>query len=377
MTYRVIQWATGGVGSWSLRQIIDHPDLELAGCLVFSEEKAGQDAGALCGRGHTNVVATTSKEEIYASEADVVLWCPRLPDDDDVIRLLRSGKNVITPLSYFSPMIEGAELMARLEEAAHLGGATLFAAGIDPGFVCDRVPAVLTGICSEVAQIRMEEVFDCSRHPLAEMMFDLLGFGKGPEDVHLRTPGGVYFSQRLFPAVLEKLARALGRRLDAIHRGEVQFAYATKDFEIDAGRVRAGTIAGLAFEYTGIVDGRPFLTQRWVHHVGQHHGALPAGWRTAPEPQTLGRPAVQDGGYPVYEIVLEIDGRPSIHNRSYITDQDDPVWQGTANALIRVIPEVCAAAPGWLEEHVFGAWRPRLHRVPRTTTWSRSSTISR
>jgi hypothetical protein len=28
MTYRVVQWGTGAIGSWSLRQIIDHPENE-------------------------------------------------------------------------------------------------------------------------------------------------------------------------------------------------------------------------------------------------------------------------------------------------------------------------------------------------------------
>jgi hypothetical protein len=30
MTIRVVQWATGAVGSAQLQQVIDHPDLELA-----------------------------------------------------------------------------------------------------------------------------------------------------------------------------------------------------------------------------------------------------------------------------------------------------------------------------------------------------------
>ena len=44
MTYRVIQWGTGAVGSCSLRQIIDHPELELAGVWVSGPGKAGKDA---------------------------------------------------------------------------------------------------------------------------------------------------------------------------------------------------------------------------------------------------------------------------------------------------------------------------------------------
>ena len=45
MKMRVIQWATGPVGAAQLREIIDAPDLELAGVFVYSPEKVGVDAG--------------------------------------------------------------------------------------------------------------------------------------------------------------------------------------------------------------------------------------------------------------------------------------------------------------------------------------------
>jgi hypothetical protein len=113
---------------------------------------------------------------------------PQLPEDDDVIALPRSGKDVITPLSYFAPAVEGAELMARIESVCHEGSSTLHGAGIDPGFGCDWVPAVLTGVCAEVERIDMVEVFDCSKHPLADMMFNLLGFANCPEVIHPSSP---------------------------------------------------------------------------------------------------------------------------------------------------------------------------------------------
>ena len=45
MTYRVIQWATGNVGRAAIEGVLDHPDLELAGCWVHGEAKDGQDVG--------------------------------------------------------------------------------------------------------------------------------------------------------------------------------------------------------------------------------------------------------------------------------------------------------------------------------------------
>lgn len=89
MPYKVVQWATGGVGIWSLRKIIDHPDLELVGVLVYSADKEGMDAGDLCGRPKTGIRATRSREAILALDADVVIHTPKLPDDDDVVALLR------------------------------------------------------------------------------------------------------------------------------------------------------------------------------------------------------------------------------------------------------------------------------------------------
>ena len=50
MSYKVIQWATGGVGRAALECILDHPELELVGCWVHSTEKHGVDAGVLAGR---------------------------------------------------------------------------------------------------------------------------------------------------------------------------------------------------------------------------------------------------------------------------------------------------------------------------------------
>ena len=55
--YRVIQWATGVVGSAALRGILRHPKLELAGVKVYSDDKAGRDAGELVGLDKTGVLA--------------------------------------------------------------------------------------------------------------------------------------------------------------------------------------------------------------------------------------------------------------------------------------------------------------------------------
>ena len=64
--YKVVQWATGNIGTRALRAVIEHPDLALAGLYVHSPEKVGTDAGELCGLGPTGVLATGDIDEIVA-----------------------------------------------------------------------------------------------------------------------------------------------------------------------------------------------------------------------------------------------------------------------------------------------------------------------
>src|SRR5689334_16307015 len=109
MPLRVVQWATGGVGKAAIEGILRHPDLELVGCWVHSADKHGRDVGDIIGTAPIGVHATTSAAEIFALEADAVLYAPIVPHAEDVAALLRSGKNVVTPVGWFYPKAKEAE----------------------------------------------------------------------------------------------------------------------------------------------------------------------------------------------------------------------------------------------------------------------------
>jgi len=103
MAYRVIQWATGGVGRAAIEGVLDHPDLELAGAWVHSPTKEGVDLGTLVGREPIGVTATGNVESLLATDADCVVYSPFLADPTVVTSILQSGKNLVTPLGWFYP----------------------------------------------------------------------------------------------------------------------------------------------------------------------------------------------------------------------------------------------------------------------------------
>src|SRR5271155_383055 len=144
---RVIQWATGGVGKAAIECVLNHPQLELVGCWVHSADKNGRDVGEILGTAALGVTASSSSEEVLALDADCVVYSPLVPNDEEVVAILRSGKNVVTPVGWVYPDLSNPGVNA-IAEAALAGGVTLHGSGIHPGGITERFPLMLSALSS-------------------------------------------------------------------------------------------------------------------------------------------------------------------------------------------------------------------------------------
>ncbi|WP_051020718.1 hypothetical protein [Nocardia araoensis] len=175
---RVIQWATGGVGRAAIEGILDHPELELAGAWVHSADKDGMDLGELVGRPPIGVRASTDADRLLATQADCVLYSPFLADAETVRAILRSGKNVVTPLGWFHP--RRAERQ-RYDELCRAAGVTLHGTGIHPGGITEKIPLVVSALSGAITAVRAEEFSDIRTYGAPEVVRDWMLFGATPE----------------------------------------------------------------------------------------------------------------------------------------------------------------------------------------------------
>ena len=348
MAYRVIQWATGSMGRTALRRIIDHPDLELAGLYVYDPRKSGRDAGEIARRPATGIRATTSIEEILALDADVVIHAPRLSQpyekqNAEVVRLLASGKNVISTAGFHYPQAHGEDYAAPLREACARGDSTLAGLGINPGFIGERLAVLMTGICAQLESIATYEVVDASFMPSPEFVFDTMGFGADPETQDVtRGPLAKLFAD-LYIETFAFVATALGTRLARIvpdHR----LTLAPGDLRVAAGTIRRGTVAATQWcWHAEFADGRTMThSLTWTAAPGLHGAQHDAHWR------------------------IEIKGRPSVKLAFSIHDPDPaapvsrPAADATVAVAIRGIPDVCAAPAGFFAYPPLAPFRETL-----------------
>jgi 2,4-diaminopentanoate dehydrogenase len=324
----VVQWATGNIGLHAMRAVIGHPDLELVGVYVYSDAKAGRDAGDLCGVAQMGVVATRDLETILALQPDCVLYMADRSDVDVLCRLLESGANVVTTRSEFHrPAGLDPEVRERIETACRKGGASLHSTGSSPGFITEAVPLVLTSVQRRLDRLTIEEFADMSSRNSPQMIFDLMGFGRAPSTFDPR--GVELHGGAAFGGSLGVVADALGLPLDeVVASGEV--AVARHTVEIAAGRIEAGTIGAQRMHVTGMRQERPLLrfSANWylTTDVEPDWDLRETGWHLLVEG----------------DVPLDIDIRFPVPPDEWAATSPGV----TAHRPVNAIPYVCAAEPG-------------------------------
>jgi hypothetical protein len=330
---RVIQWATGTVGRHAVAAVHRHPHLELVGALVYGEDKDGRDVGEISGIGEIGVTATRNRDEIVALDADCVLYMPQgemnpMGAVNDICALLASGKNVVstavTALIY--PASMGTRVVEKLETACAEGNSSFHATGIEPGWAAEVLPLTMSSLFARIDSLLVQELLDYSTYDSADMLFDIMGFGKAPDaPVPLADP---VLAGSTVKASLMLVADGLGAAIDDFAYDR-RVAVAAEAFDVTAGRIEAGTVSAQRFSCAAIIGGRPALT---IEHITRLSDDQAPDWPT-------GR------GWKV-----TVEGSPSMVLESRIAahgeDETDQGCLGTAMHAVHAITPVCEAAPG-------------------------------
>ncbi|MCB9416509.1 MAG: dihydrodipicolinate reductase [Mycolicibacterium sp.] len=332
--YRVIQWATGGVGKAAIQGVLRHPELELVGCWVHSADKDGRDVGELIGEDPIGVAASTDVDALLATDADCVMYSPLLPDDQVVMKILRSGKNVVTPVGWVYPDRDNPSVRA-IEEAALAGAVTLHGSGIHPGGITERFPLMISSLSSAITHVRAEEFSDIRTYNAPLVVREVMGFGLTPEQA-MSGPIAALLEAG-FKQSVRMVADQLGFRAEPRIRSTQEVAVAVSGTDELVVPMEAGTVAARRFRWQAIVDDEPVVTAavNWLMCEVE----LDPPWTLGPDGE---------------RFEVEVTGDPDV-SLTFKGLQPESVAEGlkrnpgvvaTANHCVSAIPYVCEAGPG-------------------------------
>ena len=338
MGLRVVQWATGPVGREALRAIIEHPDLDLAGVVVYSAEKDGVDAGSLCGLPETGIRATRDPAATLTADVDAVCYTPRISDLEEVCGLLASGTNVVATPFLFYPAAYGPSVVDTLTEACRRGGTSVHGTGINPGFVADLLVLATSGLLRSLDHVEVHEVGNWSLLESRAMVFDNARFGSSPNDATLASNPYARTMSGYFKESIAMVAAGLGVELERCTESQ-ELLVADEPIDILSGTVKAGTVCGQHFRWAGVAAGRDLLsidTWWWVggDRPESYPSRRPDGWSIDIE----GSPSIR-----LSMLALgSLDPASTLPIKAHV----DAASVATAMHAVNAIPAVCAAEPG-------------------------------
>ncbi|MCP4435013.1 MAG: dihydrodipicolinate reductase [Actinomycetia bacterium] len=332
MSIKVIQWATGGVGTAAIQGVLAHPQLELVGCWVHSPDKVGVDVGELIGVPAVGVQATNDVAELLELGADCVIYSPVMADPEVVATILASGANVVTPLGWF--FAKGRD-EADIEAACREGNSTVHGTGIHPGGVTERIPLVVSALSQSITHVRAEEWSDIRSYDAPDVVGPIMLFGATPAEARASIMPAVLgdgFGQSIAMIVAE-----LGFRADPELRVSHDVSLATAPIDSPIGPIEPGRVAAQRFTWEATVDGQPVVTVRTNWFMGEEN--LEPAWSFGPEGE---------------RFEVEVTGDPSTtmtlhgwHPESIAAGLvRNPGIVATATHCVSAVPAVVAAQPG-------------------------------
>jgi len=313
---RAILFGLGPIGVLA-GKLVAAQGIKVVGAVDIDPEKVGKDVGELLElESSIGVEISDDAASVFANAGGNVVvhtttsYIEML--EDQLSQILGAGLNVVSSSEeLFYPFLRGDAIAQRIDALAKEKGATALGTGVNPGFVMDVFPLVLSGVCRKVERVRAERVVDAAtrRMPLQRKV----GVGLTVEEFEAKVQEGAFGHVGLAESIAF-LAAGLGWPLDEIDE-TIEPVVAEAEIVTDYFKAKSGRVAGLHQLGVGKFNGQTRIELDLHMFAGAKH--------------------------PRDRVV--ITGDPGLDVR---IEGGTPGDVATPAALINAIPRVIAAPPG-------------------------------
>jgi 2,4-diaminopentanoate dehydrogenase len=322
---KVVLYGVGPLGARVAHAVLGRRNVEVVGAVDL--QNVGTDLGTAVGaarkagipiRGDTDTV-------LRETQADIVIHATTSRLETAVPQIeacLRAGLNVITSCEELAyPVSSQRELAIRVDTLAKRQGKAVLATGINPGFLMDKLPLVLTAVCLEVSRVTVTRMMKSRvRRPSFQKK---IGTGMQVEEFRQLIREGTITGHVGLVESAAMLADGLGFEVERVVELPVEPVICTREVTTYADPserevvrvVRPGEVAGLKSVAHAISKGKPVVVLEFVAHANV------------------------DDPYDAISIV----GTPNIEQK-IIGGVDGDI--GTVAMLVNSMPRVLAAPPG-------------------------------
>jgi 2,4-diaminopentanoate dehydrogenase len=314
---RVVHFGLGPIGAGVVRQVVARKGFKIVGAVDIDPAKVGRDLGQIAGVGRPLKIKVSddAKKTIKSARPDVVVLCTSSAMKDvlgQIETILKQRVPIVSTTEELAyPTRPNMRYARSVHEMAKKAKVAVLGTGVNPGFVMDALPIMLTGVCERVDAVRVDRVQDARirRLPFQQK----IGAGLTREQFQKKVDDGSVRHVGLAESV-SMIADALGWKLDRI-TDDIQPKIAAQTVASEFLAVDPGYVCGIVQDGIGYRDGTPVITLHMEAYLG------------APDS---------------YDSV-EITGSPAIKSKVAGGVHGDIA---TASIVVNSLPKVLDAPPG-------------------------------
>lgn len=252
-TTKVLQVGLGPLGIKISKYINDKESIETIAAVDINPGLLDKDLGELADTKASGTKIKNSLDEVSnISEVDVVILTTSSSlkvISDQIGPLLELGLPVISTCEELTyPWDTNPEIAEQINQKAIENNVAVVSTGVNPGFLMDTLPAMLTGVCKNVKTIQVNRIQDAQTRRLPFQK--KIGAGLSQSEFAERKEAGTLRHVGLTES-MQFIANAVGWQLD--HTEDVispvltDVAVKTKDLKIPAGNAIGVRQEGRAF----------------------------------------------------------------------------------------------------------------------------------
>ena len=318
MPIRVMHFGLGPIGVGVVRQVATRKGFKAVGGIDIDPAKVGKDLGEIAGLDRKLGVKVTDDAvaAIKKAKPDVVVLCTLsslqavMPQIETVLKLRVPIVSTTEEMAY--PYYSNKKLAKKIDALAKKAKVAVVGTGVNPGFVMDALPIMLSGACERVDAIRIDRIQDASTRRLPFQK--KIGSGLTVQQFQEKVAAGTVRHVGLTESVA-MIADAFGWKMARIS-DTIQPKVAERQVSSQFLTVEPGFVCGLIQDGIGYdKDGKALITLHMEAYLG------------APES---------------YDAVT-IEGHPKLYSRVQGGFHGDVV---TASITVNTIPKILAAPPG-------------------------------
>ncbi|MHA2140021.1 MAG: NAD(P)H-dependent amine dehydrogenase family protein [Candidatus Thorarchaeota archaeon] len=231
-----------------------------------------------------------------------------------IVRCLEAGMHVVSiceELLY--PYARYPKLSDEIDRIARGVGKSVLGTGINPGYLMDVLPIVLTAPCQSVVRIHVTRVIDSARRRASFQK--KVGTSMSVDEFNNAIASGAITGHVGLVESMRLIDDALSLNLDHFEEFPPEAVIAEEEIETSFAKVEVGDVLGLKSRSVGNRNDQTIITLDFIAHAGAS---------------------------PEYDEV-KIEGYPNLTSRIEGGVMGD---YGTASMAVNMIPIVVQAAPG-------------------------------